>query len=154
LMEQDRSRWDWLQIGRGQALLEKAQALGGGDDAYVLQAAIAACHARARRADRTDWAGIAQLYARLARVMPSPVVELNRAVAVARAQGPQAAWPLLEALLQDRRLDDYAPLQAVRGDLLEHLGRRDEARSAFERAAELSGNARERQALRARAADL
>ena len=154
LMEQDRSRWDWLQIGRGQALLEKAQALGGGDDAYVLQAAIAACHARARRADRTDWAGIAQLYARLARVMPSPVVELNRAVAVARAQGPQAAWPLLEALQQDGRLDDYAPLQAVRGDLLEHLGRRDEARSAFERAAELSGNARERQALRARAADL
>ena len=154
LMEQDRSRWDWLQIDRGQALLEKAQALGGGDDAYVLQAAIAACHARARRADRTDWAGIAQLYARLARVMPSPVVELNRAVAVARAQGPQAAWPLLEALLQDRRLDDYAPLQAVRGDLLEHLGRRDEARSAVERAAELSGNARERQALRARAADL
>ncbi len=156
LMEQDRSRWDWLQIGRGQALLEKALALalGGGDDAYVLQAAIAACHARARRADRTDWAGIAQLYARLARVMPSPVVELNRAVAVARAQGPQAAWPLLEALQQDGRLDDYAPLQAVRGDLLEHLGRRDEARSAFERAAELSGNARERQALRARAADL
>ncbi len=154
LMEQDRSRWDWLQIGRGQALLEKALALGGGDDAYVLQGAIAACHARARRADRTDWAGIAQLYARLARVMPSPVVELNRAVAVARAQGPQAAWPLLEALQQDGRLDDYAPLQAVRGDLLEHLGRRDEARSAFERAAELSGNARERQALRARAADL
>ncbi|WHL19243.1 RNA polymerase sigma factor [Stenotrophomonas acidaminiphila] len=154
LMEQDRSRWDWLQIGRGQALLEKALALGGGDDAYVLQAAIAACHARARRADRTDWARIAQLYARLARVMPSPVVELNRAVAVARAQGPQAAWPLLEALQQDGRLDDYAPLQAVRGDLLEHLGRRDEARSAFERAAELSGNARERQALRARAADL
>jgi len=154
LMEQDRSRWDWLQIGRGQALLEKALALGGGDDAYVLQAAIAACHARARRADRTDWAGITQLYARLARVMPSPVVELNRAVAVARAQGPQAAWPLLEALQQDGRLDDYAPLQAVRGDLLEHLGRRDEARSAFERAAELSGNARERQALRARAADL
>ncbi|MCA7026292.1 RNA polymerase subunit sigma-24, partial [Stenotrophomonas acidaminiphila] len=93
-------------------------ALGGGDDAYVLQAAIAACHARARRAGRTDWAGIAQLYARLARVMPSPVVELNRAVAVARAQGPQAAWPLLGALQQDGRLDDYAPLQAVRGDLL------------------------------------
>ena len=154
LMEQDRGRWDWLQIGRGLALLEQAQALGGEADAYVLQAAIAGCHARARRADQTDWARIAALYGRLAAVMPSPVVELNRTVAVARAQGAQAAWPLLEALQQDRRLADYAPLQAVRGDLLEHLGRRDEARTAFERAADLSGNARERQALRARAADL
>lgn len=154
LMEQDRGRWDWLQIGRGLALLEQAQALGGEADAYVLQAAIAGCHARARRADQTDWAGIAALYGRLAAVMPSPVVELNRTVAVARAQGAQAAWPLLEALQQDRRLADYAPLQAVRGDLLEHLGRRDEARTAFERAADLSGNARERAALRARAANL
>ena len=154
LMEQDRGRWDWLQIGRGLALLEQAQALGGEADAYVLQAAIAACHARARRADQTDWAGIAALYGRLAAVMPSPVVELNRTVAVARAQGAQTAWPLLEALQQDRRLADYAPLQAVRGDLLEHLGRRDEARTAFERAADLSGNARERAALRARAANL
>lgn len=154
LMEQDRGRWDWLQIGRGLALLEQAQALGGEADAYVLQAAIAGCHARARRADQTDWARIAALYGRLAAVMPSPVVELNRAVAVARAQGAQVAWPLLEALQQDRRLADYAPLQAVRGDLLEHLGRRDEARTAFERAADLSGNARERAALRARAANL
>ncbi|WP_312347862.1 RNA polymerase sigma factor [Stenotrophomonas acidaminiphila] len=154
LMEQDRGRWDWLQIGRGLALLEQAQALGGEADAYVLQAAIAGCHARARRADQTDWARIAALYGRLAAVMPSPVVELNRTVAVARAQGAQAAWPLLEALQQDRRLADYAPLQAVRGDLLEHLGRRDEARTAFERAADLSGNARERAALRARAANL
>lgn len=154
LMEQDRGRWDWLQIGRGLALLEQAQALGGEADAYVLQAAIAGCHARARRADQTDWARIAALYGRLAVVMPSPVVELNRTVAVARAQGAQAAWPLLEALQQDRRLADYAPLQAVRGDLLEHLGRRDEARTAFERAADLSGNARERAALRARAANL
>ncbi|WPU56377.1 RNA polymerase sigma factor [Stenotrophomonas acidaminiphila] len=154
LMEQDRGRWDWLQIGRGLALLEQAQALGGEADAYVLQAAIAGCHARARRADQTDWARIAALYGRLAAVMPSPVVELNRTVAVARAQGAQAAWPLLEALQQDRRLADYAPLQAVRGDLLEHLGRRDEARTAFERAAYLSGNARERAALRARAANL
>ena len=154
LMEQDRGRWDWLQIGRGLALLEQAQALGGETDAYVLQAAIAGCHARARRADQTDWARIAALYGRLAAVMPSPVVELNRTVAVARAQGAQAAWPLLEALQQDRRLADYAPLQAVRGDLLEHLGRRDEARTAFERAADLSGNARERAALRARAANL
>ncbi|MPS34822.1 MAG: RNA polymerase sigma factor [Stenotrophomonas sp.] len=154
LMEQDRGRWDWLQIGRGLALLEQAQALGGEADAYVLQAAIAGCHARARRADQTDWARIAALYGRLAAIMPSPVVELNRTVAVARAQGAQAAWPLLEALQQDRRLADYAPLQAVRGDLLEHLGRRDEARTAFERAADLSGNARERAALRARAANL
>jgi len=154
LMEQDRGRWDWLQIGRGLALLEQAQALGGEADAYVLQAAIAGCHARARRADQTDWARIAALYGRLAAVMPSPVIELNRTVAVARAQGAQAAWPLLEALQQDRRLADYAPLQAVRGDLLEHLGRRDEARTAFERAADLSGNARERAALRARAANL
>lgn len=154
LMEQDRGRWDWLQIVRGLALLEQAQALGGEADAYVLQAAIAGCHARARRADQTDWARIAALYGRLAVVMPSPVVELNRTVAVARAQGAQAAWPLLEALQQDRRLADYAPLQAVRGDLLEHLGRRDEARTAFERAADLSGNARERAALRARAANL
>jgi len=154
LMEQDRGRWDWLQIGRGLALLEQAQALGGEADAYVLQAAIAGCHARARRAYQTDWARIAALYGRLAAVMPSPVVELNRTVAVARAQGAQAAWPLLEALQQDRRLADYAPLQAVRGDLLEHLGRRDEARTAFERAADLSGNARERAALRARAANL
>jgi len=154
LMEQDRGRWDWLQIGRGLALLEQAQALGGEADAYVLQAAIAGCHARARRADQTDWARIAALYGRLAVVMPSPVIELKRTVAVARAQGAQAAWPLLEALQQDRRLADYAPLQAVRGDLLEHLGRRDEARTAFERAADLSGNARERAALRARAANL
>ena len=153
-MDQDRSRWDWLQIGRGQAALEKALALGGDDDAYVLQAAIAECHARARRAAQTDWPRIAQLYARLAAVMPSPVVELNRTVAVARAQGPQAAWPLLQALQEDGRLDDYAPLQAVRGDLLEQLGRTGEARDAFERAAALSGNTREREALLARAANL
>jgi len=154
LMDQDRGRWDWLQIGRGQAALEKALALGGEDDAYVLQAAIAGCHARARRAAQTDWPRIAQLYARLAVFMPSPVVELNRTVAVARAQGPQAAWPLLQALQDDGRLDDYAPLQAVRGDLLEQLGRTGEARDAFERAAALSGNIREREALLARAANL
>ncbi len=152
LMEQDRGRWDWLQIGRGQAALEKALALGGDDDIYVLQAAIAECHARARRAEQTDWSRIAQLYARLASVAPSPVVELNRVVAVARAQGPQVAWPLLQALHDDGRLHGYAPLEAVRGDLLAQLGRDDEARAAFERAAALSGNAREREALLARAA--
>ncbi|SBV37913.1 conserved hypothetical protein [uncultured Stenotrophomonas sp.] len=152
LMAQDRGRWDWLQIGRGQAALEKALALGGDDDTYVLQAAIAECHARARRAEQTDWPRIAQLYARLASVMPSPVVELNRVVAVARAQGPQAAWPLLQALHDDARLHGYAPLEAVRGDLLAQLGRHAEARAAFEQAAALSGNAREREALLARAA--
>jgi RNA polymerase sigma factor (sigma-70 family) len=154
LMAQDRGRWDWLQIGRGQAALEKALALGGEDDAYVLQAAIAECHARARRAEQTDWSRIAQLYARLASVAPSPVVELNRVVAVARAQGPQAAWPLLQALHDDGRLHGYAPLEAVRGDLLAQLGRDAEARTAFERAAALSGNAREREALLARAAGM
>ncbi|KRG80698.1 RNA polymerase subunit sigma-24 [Stenotrophomonas daejeonensis] len=152
LMEQDRGRWDWLQIGRGQAALEKALALGGDDDIYVLQAAIAECHARARRAEQTDWSRIAQLYARLASVAPSPVVELNRVVAVARAQGPHVAWPLLQALHGDGRLHGYAPLEAVRGDLLAQLGRDVEARAAFERAAALSGNAREREALLARAA--
>jgi len=152
LMEQDRGRWDWLQIGRGQAALEKALALGGDDDIYVLQAAIAECHARARRAEQTDWSRIAQLYARLASVAPSPVIELNRVVAVARAQGPQVAWPLLQALHDDGRLHGYAPLEAVRGDLLAQLGRDAEARAAFERAAALSGNAREREALLARAA--
>ncbi|MCL7715316.1 RNA polymerase sigma factor [Stenotrophomonas mori] len=154
LMEQDRGRWDWLQIARGQAALEKARTLGGDDDAYVLQAAIADCHARARCAEQTDWPHIARLYARLARVLPSPVIELNRTVAVARAQGPQAAWTMLEALQEGGRLEGYAPLQAVRGDLLEQLGRRDEARAAFARAAELSGNARERDALWARVANL
>jgi len=154
LMAQDRGRWDWLQIGRGQAALEKALQLGGDDDAYVLQAAIAECHARARRAEQTDWSRIAQLYARLASVASSPVVELNRVVAVARAQGPQAAWPLLQALHDDGRLHGYAPLEAVRGDLLAQLGRNAEARTAFERAAALSGNAREREALLARAAGM
>lgn len=152
LLDQDRSRWDWLQIGRGQAALEKALELHGGDDPYVLQAAIADCHARARRAEQTDWTRIAALYARLGEVMPSPVIELNRAVAVAQAQGAEAAWPLLEALQYDERLQGYAPLAAVRGDLLARLGRNAEARAAFEQAAELSGNARESQALRARAA--
>ncbi|MGH8055527.1 MAG: RNA polymerase sigma factor [Stenotrophomonas sp.] len=152
LLDQDRSRWDWLQIGRGQAALERALELHGGDDPYVLQAAIADCHARARRAEHTDWPRIATLYARLGEVMPSPVIELNRTVAVAQAHGAAAAWPLLEALQQDERLQGYAPLAAVRGDLLARLGRHDEARAAFEQAAELSGNARESQVLLARAA--
>ena len=154
LLEQDRSRWDWLQIARGQAALDQAKILGGADDAYVLQAGIAACHARARQAEQTDWQAIAALYARLAEVMPSPVVELNRVVAVAQAQGAAPAWSLLQALVDDPQLQGYAPLQAVRGDLLARLGRVPEARQAFEQAALLSSNAREREALLGRAATL
>ncbi len=152
LLEQDRSRWDWLQIDRGVAALEQARTLGGEDDPYVLQAMIAACHAQARRAEQTDWARIAALYARLDAVTPSPVIALNRAVAIAQAYGAEAAWPLLEALSGDPRLQGYAPLAAVRGDLLDKLGRTGEARAAFTQAAALSGNARERDILLARAA--
>ncbi|WP_228885794.1 RNA polymerase sigma factor [Stenotrophomonas rhizophila] len=151
LPDQDRSRWDWLQIARGQAALRQAVALGGADDPYVLQAAIADCHARARRAQDTDWAAMAALYARLAQRQPSPVVSLNQAVAVSRAQGAAAAWPLVEQLAADARLQGYAPLAAVQGDLLAQLGRRAEARAAFVRAAGLTGNARERAVLEARA---
>lgn len=154
LLEQDRSRWDWLQIARGQALLEQALQQGGADDAYVLQAGIAACHARARIAEHTDWAEIAALYAHLAQVMPSPVVELNRVMAIAQAQGARVAWPLLLALADEPQLRGYAPLAAVRGELLSRLGRNPEARAAFAQAAALSSNARERERLLARAAEL
>jgi predicted RNA polymerase sigma factor len=152
LPEQDRGRWDWLQIARGQAALQQAIALGGGEDPYVLQAAIADCHARARRVQDTDWAGMAALYQRLARQLPSPVIELNRAVAISRADGAAVAWPLVERLAQDSRLQDYAPLAAVQGDLLAQLGRGEEARAAFLRAAGLTANAREKALLQARAA--
>ncbi|WP_315387509.1 sigma-70 family RNA polymerase sigma factor [uncultured Stenotrophomonas sp.] len=151
LPEQDRTRWDHLQVARGQAALRQALALGGADEGYVLQAAIADCHARARRADQTDWARMAALYARLAQVQPSPVVELNRAVAVSRAEGAAAAWPLVEALAGDPRLQDYAPLAAVQGDLLSQMGRHADAAEAFARAARLTPNARERALLQARA---
>lgn len=153
LPDQDRTRWDHLQVARGQASLQQALAVGGADDGYVLQAAIAECHARARRAEDTDWARIAALYARLAQVQPSPVVELNRAVAVSRAEGAAAAWSLVEALADDPRLRDYAPLAAVQGDLLSQLGRHAEAADAFARAARLTPNARERALLQARADD-
>ncbi len=152
LAEQHRARWDRLQIQRGLQALEHARQLGGDDGPYVLQAALAACHARAPRFEDTDWAGIAALYARLMHVAPSPVVELNRAVAVGRARGAAAALPIVDALAVDPKLRDYAPLPAVRGDLLQQLGRRDEARDEFARAAALTGNAREREALLARAA--
>lgn len=155
LPEQDRSRWDRLQIARGLAALDRAQrrmvAAGEAPGPYVLQAAIAACHARARRADDTDWARIAALYGALARIAPSPVVELNRAVAVAQAQGPAAALPLLDALHDAPALRDYALLHAARADVLLKLERRDEARDAFTRAAALAGNARDRALMHARA---
>ena len=154
LPDQDRRRWDRMQIARGRAALRRALAFGGGGDRYVLQAAIAECHAVARRHADTDWARIAALYGALARLHPSPVVELNRAVAVARAEGPAPAWALLQPLLDDARLRDYAPLWAVRGELLQQLGRRAEAGQAFHRAAGLSANVREREALQARAAAL
>lgn len=151
LLDQDRSHWDWLQIERGHAALDQAMKLGGADDAYVLQAGIAACHARARQAEHTDWQAIADLYARLAEVVPSPVVELNRVVAVAQAHGAEVAWPLLQQLIDDQQLRNYAPLQAVCGDLLAQRGQLFEAGQAFERAAALTSNMRERAALLKRA---
>ena len=151
LPEQDRTRWDHLQVARGQAALQRALELGGEDDPYVLQAAIADCHARARRLEDTDWTRMAALYARLGQVNPSPVVELNRAVAVSRAQGAAAAWPLVEQLAADPRLQQYAPLAAVQGDLLSQLGRAAEAAEAFARAAALTTNVREKALLQAKA---
>jgi RNA polymerase sigma factor (sigma-70 family) len=148
---QDRARWDRLQIERGMKSLRHAVQLGGADGFYALQAAIAARHASALRATDTDWRRIAALYARLAQVAPSPVIELNRAVALSRAEGPQAALPLVEALVQEPQLREYPQLPALRGDLLEQLGRRDEARIEFERAAALTRNARERERMQARA---
>ncbi|HEX6183896.1 MAG TPA: RNA polymerase sigma factor [Pyrinomonadaceae bacterium] len=152
LLEQDRGRWDWLLVGRGLAALERAEALGGEPGPYVLQASIAACHARARRAEETDWARIAALYGELARVTPSPVVELNRAVAVAMAEGPAAGLEIADALGSEPSLKTYHLLPAVRGDLLAKLGRVEEARAEFERAAALTRNEREREVLRGRAA--
>lgn len=151
LMDQDRSRWEPLLIRRGLAALERAAALGAPLGPYALQAAIAACHARARTPEETDWERIAALYDALAEVLPSPVVELNRAVAVARAFGPQAGLEIVDALDPDGGLDGYPYLPAVRGDLLEALGRGEEARQAFREAAELTGNDQERAILLARA---
>ncbi len=152
LLEQDRSRWDWLLVGRGLAALERAYATGGAIGPYTLQAAIAACHARARVAEDTDWERIVALYDALAQLMPSPVVELNRAVAVGMAFGPAAALELVERLREEPALDGYHLLPTVRGDLLKKLGRLEEARVEFERAARLTANARQRAALLDRAA--
>ena len=153
LLDQDRGRWDHLLIGRGLAALERAESLGGAPGPYTLQAAIAACHARARTSDATNWVRIAALYEALARLTPSPIVELNRAVAVSMAFGPAAALALVDALLGEASLKNYHLLPSVRGDLLRKLGRLDEARAEFERAASLTHNARERNLLLERAAE-
>jgi RNA polymerase sigma factor (sigma-70 family) len=151
LADQDRGRWDRLLVRRGLAALERAHKLGGERGVYALQAAIAACHARAASAQDTDWPRIAALYATLAEVAPSPVVELNRAVAVSMAEGPAAGLAIVERLRDDPALRRYQWLPSVRGDLLEKLGRRAEAGKAFEEAAALAGNGRERDLLLARA---
>lgn len=151
LLDQDRARWDYLLIGRGLAALARAESLRVSRGPYTLQAAIAACHARAKKADQTDWNGIAALYEELARVTPSPIVELNRAVAVGMAQGPARGLEIVDALRSEPSLRSYHLLPAVRGDLLAKLGRDDEAREEFARAASLTRNLREREVLLARA---
>jgi RNA polymerase sigma factor (sigma-70 family) len=151
LLDQNRALWDRVLVRRGLAALERAEALGGAQGTYALQAAIAACHARARTPVETDWARIATLYEALARLSPSPVVELNRAVAVAMADGPAAGLALVDALSAEPSLRGYHLLPSVRGELLAKLGRFDEARAECERAASLTRNARERELLLARA---
>lgn len=152
LLDQERARWDRLLIQRGLRALAQAEALGGAEGPYALQAAIAACHARATQAQDTDWPGIAALYARLLQVMPSPVVALNRAVAVGMAEGPAAGLALADGLRGEPALARYPALPAVRGDLLFKLGQREVARGQFEQAAALTRNDRERAVLLARAA--
>ena len=151
LLDQNRAHWDHLLINRGLAAIARAEALGGARGPYALQAAIAACHARARAPEDTDWRRIAALYELLARLTPSPVVELNRAVAVSMAFGPQAGLDLVDALTTEPSLQSYHLLPSVRGDLLSKLGRVEEARGEFERAAQLTRNARERELLLERA---
>ena len=147
LFDQKRARWDQLLIRRGLSALQRAESLGGARGPYTLQAAIAACHGRALSPEDTDWPRIVQLYEQLAELMPSPVVELNRAVAVAMASGPAAGLALVDALTEEPSLKAYHLLPSVRGDLLRKLGRFDEARAEFERAAALTRNARERELL-------
>ena len=154
LLDQNRALWDHLLIGRGLAALDRSEALGGSMGPYALQAAIAACHARARRPEDTDWKRIAAVYEMLALVTPSPIVELNRAVAVGMAYGPEAGLKLVDELRGDPALEHYHLLPSVRGDLLQKLGRFGEAQQEFERAAVLTQNERERALLRTRAAAL
>jgi RNA polymerase sigma-70 factor, ECF subfamily len=152
LLDQERSRWDWVLVGRGLAALDRARRVGGAAGPYTLQAAIAACHARARVPEDTDWQQIVALYDGLAEITGSPVVELNRAVAIDMAFGPEPALQLVESLSSEPALSDYHLLPAVRGDLLAKLGRNDEARAEFVRAAGLTQNARQRAMFEARAA--
>jgi RNA polymerase sigma-70 factor, ECF subfamily len=151
LLDQDRARWDYVLIGRGLAALERAEKLGGALGPYAMQAAIAACHARARTPEQTDWPRIAALYDALAQLAPSPVVELNRAVALAMAFGPATGLEIVDELTSEPSLESYHLLPSVRGDLLAKLGRFEEARREFERAASLTRNARVRMLLLDRA---
>jgi RNA polymerase sigma-70 factor (ECF subfamily) len=153
LMDQMRARWDQVLIGRGLAALRRAEELAPERGPYALQAAIAACHARARTPGETDWARIASLYARLVEMTGSPIVRLNHAVAVGMAEGPQAALALVDGLVEDPALASYHYAPSVRGDLLRKLGRLAEARAEFQRAAALTRNTRERDLLEARARD-
>ncbi len=153
LLDQDRGRWDHVLVRRGLASLARAEQLGGARGPYALQAAIAACHARARTGEETDWARIAELYSQLGGIMPSPIVDLNRAVAVSMAFGPAAGLELVDALTAEPSLRNYHLLPSVRGDFLVKLGRPAEARREFERAATLTRNVRERDFLLRRAAD-
>jgi predicted RNA polymerase sigma factor len=150
LLDQNRALWDRLLIRRGLAALARAESLAKARGPYTVQAAIAACHARALTPDATDWQRIVELYGELAMVAPSPIVELNRAVAVAMASGPQAGLDLVEPLRADPALNGYHLLPSVRGELLARLGRLDEARAEFRHAASLTRNARERELLLAR----
>lgn len=154
LLDQNRERWDQVLIQRGLAALQRAEQLGGARGLYALQAALAACHARARTAAETDWVRIAGLYVALLQVSPSPVIELNRAVAVSMAFGPAAGLEIVDALTSDPALEGYHLLPSVRGDFLVRLGRFAEAREEFERAASLTRNVREREFLLARAREL
>lgn len=152
LLEQNRAHWDQLLIGRGLASLKRAEEQGGARGVYTLQGAIAACHARARTPEQTDWARIVELYGELARLSPSPIVELNRAVAISMASGPAAALNVVDELMSEPALKDYHLLPSVRGDFLSKLGRLQEAAKEFERAALLTRNTRERDLLMERAA--
>jgi RNA polymerase sigma factor (sigma-70 family) len=153
LMEQNRARWDQFQIRRGMLALARARELGGASGFYALQAAIIACHAQAATPDQTDWRRICELYAELGALVTSPVIELNRAVAVGMADGPAAALLIVDRLTHEPALKTYHLLPCVRGDLLQKLGRRGEASMAFQAAAELAGNKRERELMRRRAAE-
>jgi predicted RNA polymerase sigma factor len=153
LLDQNRVLWDQLQIRRGMQALGLARELDGADGFYALQAALVACHAGAATADDTDWSRISALYAQLSALVPSPVIELNRAVAVSMVEGPQAGLVIVDRLAHEPALKGYHLLPNVRGDLLYKLGRYDEARAAFETAADLAGNKREQDFLKRRAAE-